>query len=299
MKDDDNKLAKWIEDGMNHSQPDSHEEKLLQDDVQRIVESVDGYVPPKVDADVMLQNINNRIGIQRPMPKIFSLRKALITVAALAVLTFSVISLMNDQISVATDFQQHLTHTLPDDSQIILNSNSHIQYEDDFASSRILTLEGEAFFSVEKGQKFTVHTSQGDISVLGTSFNIYTRNDVLRVSCKTGKVRVTSGTTSNELRPGDRIRIVNGTSGTIDRVDVQYMDSWTSGSSRFESVPFADVVTALSSYYQLDIDLPSDYKSKTFTGGFVQDDLEKALKMVFLPMGLNYTSNGNRINIEE
>ena len=43
---------------------------------------------------------------------------------------------------------------------------------------RSLTLSGEAYFDVQKGNKpFTISTNQGQVTVLGTSFNVRSRAD--------------------------------------------------------------------------------------------------------------------------
>ena len=58
---------------------------------------------------------------------------------------------------------------LPDSSKAELNANSTLTYYPFWWKiHRILRLDGEAFFEVEKGNKFTVHSGPGKIEVLGT-----------------------------------------------------------------------------------------------------------------------------------
>ena len=57
---------------------------------------------------------------------------------------------------------------------------------------RILKLKGQVYFEVKKGSKFSVRSTQGIVSVLGTSFNIYDREGAYKVECFTGKVKVES-----------------------------------------------------------------------------------------------------------
>jgi transmembrane sensor len=47
-----------------------------------------------------------------------------------------------------------------------------MSYSDDWSKERTLSLEGEAFFEVQKGSKFSVVTSDGIVEVLGTSFDV-------------------------------------------------------------------------------------------------------------------------------
>ncbi len=46
----------------------------------------------------------------------------------------------------------------------------------------------EGFFKVQKGNKFIVHTPAGDVEVMGTSFNVFAREEASKVSCVTGKL---------------------------------------------------------------------------------------------------------------
>ena len=88
---------------------------------------------------------------------------------------------------------QHLTYLLPDNSTIQLNAQSAVSFHPYwFGFARTLTLDGEAFFTVQKGPGFKVLSKMGETSVFGTSFNIYSRDNDYSVTCFTGNVRVVS-----------------------------------------------------------------------------------------------------------
>jgi len=56
---------------------------------------------------------------------------------------------------------------------VVLNSKSTISFnKTDWKNNRQLTLDGEAYFKVEKGSTFTVNTNNGSVTVLGTQFNV-------------------------------------------------------------------------------------------------------------------------------
>ena len=85
----------------------------------------------------------------------------------------------------------HLTAMLPDGSSVEMNAESTISYKPLWwRFSRTVKFEGEGFFEVEKGEKFTVTSNLAKTVVLGTSFNINTRNDQYAVICYTGKVKI-------------------------------------------------------------------------------------------------------------
>jgi len=83
---------------------------------------------------------------------------------------------------------------LPDGTKIWLNAGSKISYNAEFnKKSRDIFLEGEAFFDVAKKEKpFIVHTSDIDIHVFGTSFNVksYPDEDRIETTLVEGSIRV-------------------------------------------------------------------------------------------------------------
>ena len=92
---------------------------------------------------------------------------------------------------VSTQLAEITKQELPDGSSVQLNAVSSIIFNArKWETNRHVELKGEGFFEVKKGQKFSVNTDHGVIEVLGTSFNVYARNDGFEVRCYTGKVAV-------------------------------------------------------------------------------------------------------------
>ena len=91
---------------------------------------------------------------------------------------------------------------LPDGSEVQLNSSSSIKYNRSFrtvlglkATTRMVELEGEAFFTVaEDGRLFKVKTFNAEVLVLGTGFNVrsYSMDSEgeTRVTLEHGRVQV-------------------------------------------------------------------------------------------------------------
>ena len=99
---------------------------------------------------------------------------------------------------------EQLVYFLPDSSKITVNAGSVVAFNaKKWEEDRKVELEGEAFFEVKKGSRFQVHTSYGTVEVLGTSFNVYARPDAFAVDCFTGKVRVATDKSEEQiLTPG-------------------------------------------------------------------------------------------------
>ncbi len=86
--------------------------------------------------------------------------------------------------------------TLPDGSQVWVNSDSKLSYDESFKGPlREVFLEGEAYFDVVKdpAHPFIVHTSGIDIKVLGTAFNVkaYSAEPTIEATLVHGMIEVT------------------------------------------------------------------------------------------------------------
>ena len=82
---------------------------------------------------------------------------------------------------------------LSDGTYIKINAESSLKYRRNFNSeSRIVNLIGEGYFHVEKGDSpFIVNTKNGSVTVLGTKFNINSRNNMIEVVVNEGAVAFT------------------------------------------------------------------------------------------------------------
>lgn len=100
---------------------------------------------------------------------------------------------------------QRTSLVLSDGTKIWLNSESHLKYPDDMDGRNVkVYLEGEAYFNVSKkhGRKFIVNTSDIDISVLGTSFNVksYPGDEKIETTLEEGKISITGKIGENKLK---------------------------------------------------------------------------------------------------
>ncbi|MFY0593863.1 FecR family protein [Roseivirga sp.] len=191
------------------------------------------------------------------------------------------------------------TQFLPDNSEITINASSSISLmEEKWAEERTLSLSGEAFFDVIPGSKFTVLTELGDISVLGTSFNVFVREDILKVSTFSGKVRVESGENSTILLKGDELVFdSNKDEWNVKRFSENQTATWRSGSFHFESTPLDKVIEALERQFAIEIEVDRDVDQNIYSGYFSKTDLKEALQLVFTPMGMQFKIDGNKVNV--
>jgi transmembrane sensor len=183
------------------------------------------------------------------------------------------------------------THILPDGSEIEMNAGSTISYLPywwDF--NREVTLEGEAFFKVEKGSQFSVHSDNGTTQVLGTSFNIFARTNEYNVYCKSGKVKVTDPNSIHVyLEPGDYAQISNDVVITSEISEIEAL-SWKHGEFVYNTTPLTKVLEDFEREYDVKINTDSEIINKlNYTGIFERSIIaEDAIKLVCLSFDLRF-----------
>ncbi|MDU8884676.1 FecR domain-containing protein [Yeosuana sp. MJ-SS3] len=217
-------------------------------------------------------------------------------VAASIVIALGVFYFTNMQSEFNTEYSEQLAVVLPDQSKVELNSNSHLYFKKlRWNSNREVSLDGEAFFDVEKGSTFRVITSEGTIEVLGTEFNVVSRDNYFEVLCHEGKVQVENIDSGQRtvLTKGKAARFVNNSLESWDFN--QLKPDWLSGESTFKNAPLSQVIIDLENKYNINFDASNIDKDKRFTGGFTHKDLNLALKTVFTPMEISFTVNEKNI----
>ena len=187
---------------------------------------------------------------------------------------------------------QHLSFVLPDQSEVELNANSSLSYKPYWWKfSRKVKFEGEGFFEITKGSKFEIESNYGKTYILGTSFNIYARGNQYKVTCYTGKVKVVSTITSDNilLLPNDHAYVTQN--GKIklqkdDRAEEKIL--WRNNLFFFTDTPLKTVFEEIELQYDINIvekgkfDLP-------YTGNFSKEkSVETVLHTVCMPLGLKY-----------
>ncbi len=183
---------------------------------------------------------------------------------------------------------------LPDTSEVILNAGSSISFnEESWADNRFLKLKGEAYFKVAKGEKFTVITEHGSVSVFGTQFTLKDRPGYYEVTCYEGLVQVRYNNLKIMLSAGNTYKIFGNK--VVNEVTSSIKPGWLDKKSIFKSVPYRQVVNELERQYDLRISGDATNDQTLFTGNFSHENLEIALQAITIPLNLSYTINGKNV----
>lgn len=160
---------------------------------------------------------------------------------------------------------------LTDSTEVTLNSNSNLTLVPGYGKKqRLVKLVGEAYFSVHKDRSrpFVVHTSDLDVKVLGTSFNVQTYHNLknIKVSVNTGRVQVLDKTRSLAiLLPGQQVVYNKRTHGVKKSIIAKaVIGQWISGTVVLSGAGFDELARNFFNIYgkELRTDNPAVLKNE-------------------------------------
>ena len=187
---------------------------------------------------------------------------------------------------------------LPDGSQVTLNASSSLTYQKSSfnKSDRILQLNGQAFFNVEKGKPFVVQTAEGNVTVLGTSFDVYQRDDDFIVACKSGQVRVSDHANQSAiLSPGQEVSMSSNKMNKIKK-SLDQIGSWGKGTFYYEAVRLRKILDEVERQFNAKIVCqPVGLGDQLYSGYFINTHLDSALMSICWPLRIQYEHRDNRI----
>ena len=186
---------------------------------------------------------------------------------------------------------------LPDGSTAILNAGSSLMFDrDNWSNERLVTLEGEAFFHVKKGNSFIVNTPNGNVKVLGTSFNVFSRGSDFSVSCKTGKVEVSNTANAVLLTPG--LCTYSSNNGLVEPhpFETELIGIWKQREYyHFENVPLQHVFNELERQFSVSFELNGVPEDIVVNADINIQELDKALKVVCATYGLSADKSNHSV----
>jgi len=290
----DDLIKKWLNDDLSHQELENFKAHEDYNDLIKLDIHLKSFKAPSYNSTNELDTLLNITKTKKPIS--YQWLKPLLKISAIIIVCFSLYyytTTLNTTIN--TLASEKTTIELPDTSVVTLNALSNVTYNThNWKNSRVINLNGEAFFKVKKGSQFSVNTPHGKVTVLGTQFNVKQRQNYFEVVCFEGSVKVTNNAYSKILEPGDSFVVVNNKL-TQQIKETATKPSWLNNISAFKSLPFHYVLKELERQYNVVFDTKNIDTTIIFTGHFPHNNLEQALKSITIPLNLKYHIINNNI----
>lgn len=186
-------------------------------------------------------------------------------------------------VNYSTAYGEIKTIVLPDSSVVKLNAHSTLTYRSGWPGnrSREVWLGGEAFFSIvhkSSNQRFIVHTTDVNVQVTGTTFNVNTRQVRTRVVLNSGAVKLSlnrQGSPAITMKPGDMVTYSAATKQLSNKqVNAEDYASWRNNILTFNEASLAEVAASLQDNLGINIRFEdTTLQQQTFTGSIPMDDV--------------------------
>ena len=195
---------------------------------------------------------------------------------------------------------------LPDSTKVWLNSGSKLTFNSDFKhGGRKVFLEGEAYFSVskDKDNPFHVKTSDVEIKVLGTQFNVKAYPDEISVSTTLveGSLQV-SGPNENRLIKPDEKLIFDKRTGKMtvnELTDTSSDTDWKKGRLIFRNESLEELESKLERWFDVDIVFADEQvKQRRFTGILERESILEVISYFDLSKYVECRIQRNKIIIK-
>lgn len=190
---------------------------------------------------------------------------------------------------------------LADETKVWINSGTELDFPTKFSGkTRDIKVAGEIYLDVSPSvkQPFIVHTSNLDVRVFGTRFNVsaYSSDQTSSVVLVNGKVKVeTKDHKSIVMNPNEMVEYHNGDMRK-ENVDVSLYTSWIEGVFIFNKTPASELFKKVGRYYNVSFEnVESD---KRITGKlYLSENLQDVLSSISLLTGKDYMIEDNIIKV--
>ncbi|WP_236978784.1 FecR family protein [Membranihabitans maritimus] len=244
-------------------------------------------IQAKLKSRIREEKLKDSLIVRRLNPWIYRVAAGFVLVAACAL---GLWNYLNSPIVVESGFGEIVEVTLPDNSKVRLNANSQISYPRSWSSQEVRTvsLDGEAFFEVTKDtedhKKFVVNTKDLSVEVLGTEFNVNTRDISTRVFLEAGSVKLNAlhGKDSLLMAPGEEAGFDDrGSLSKSQPVHAIPPADWKDGSMILKDIKLSEILKEYENVFGEKYSVADkELLNQSFTVMFPITDKDKALNIL-------------------
>ncbi|CAL1517431.1 FecR family protein [Chitinophaga sp. MM2321] len=201
--------------------------------------------------------------------------------------------------------------TLPDGTQVWLNSASSIRFPSAFSGkARDIQITGEAYFEVThlqaaigngKNIPFIVTVNGMKVEVLGTHFNInaYEDEGIIKTTLLQGSVKVIQEDQQQILIAGQQAKLKqDGHLELVKGPDLEEVMAWKNGFFQFQNDSISNIMRQVARWYDVDINYQGNI-SQLFIGKVPRNVNVSTLLSILESTGwVHFKINGREIIVE-
>ncbi|SEA42432.1 FecR family protein [Proteiniphilum acetatigenes] len=213
----------------------------------------------------------------------------------------SVVKLSYNQLSVP--YGKRASLTLADGTSLWVNAGTTVIYPATFPDNkREIYVDGEVYAEVQRAENrpFLVKTSQLEIEVVGTSFNLsaYKEDSFKRVVLVNGSVNVRQNGLNTRLIPNQSYTYTQQGSN-VETVDTEIYTSWRDGIYIFRDEPIENILQQLARYYNVTMIFPPQPSGTLCSGKLeLKEDLSHLLNNLSQIASFNFGVKDNEYRIQ-
>lgn len=191
---------------------------------------------------------------------------------------------------------------LPDGSNVWLNSASKLTFPSSFIAhkNRKVELNGEAYFDVasDKLHPFIVKTTNQEVEVLGTQFNInsYVDEPGVKTTLLEGSIKISKDKgTIKILKPGEQSTLT-AKEFIIESVDTDQAVAWKMNQFVFDSDDIQYIMRMISRWYNVEVEYVGEIPTSKFGGAVSRfENFSEVLKTLESTGKVKFKIEGRRI----
>jgi len=289
-------ILKWLDNNLTTAELEAFKNLEDYNDLVKLSQAMRRFKTDDYNSDEALADLKTKLRTKQKAKVKKNWLKPLLRIAAVLAIGFGTFYYTATQ---DTNFEtlaaQKNTITLPDASTVTLNSLSSIRFnKNNWKENREIKLTGEGYFKVAKGATFSVQTTRGIVTVLGTEFSVKERNSNFEVVCYEGSVRVNYNAQSVVLKPTESYVIIDGEHIETESVSAA-SPLWLANESAFKSMPLRYVLSEFERQYNVTVNSKNIDTKQLYTGSFTHEDIDVALQAITLPLQLTFKKDSDII----
>ncbi len=194
--------------------------------------------------------------------------------------------------------------TLADGTKVWLNSGTSIYFPVTFSGKeRRIEVTGEVYVKVAKNvaQPFIASANGMEVLALGTEFNInaYADEEHINTTLVEGSVRVSKGSSSTLLQPGQQTELsAEGKLTAARSVNMDEVIGWKEGWFHFESADLKTILRQFSRWYDVEVVYEGPVTNRRFFGIVKRSSTLKSVLEMLQDNNIKFTIEGKKLIVK-